>query len=85
MTEASIDTGVFRDLYVALAEQRQDGGWAMRVYHKPFQVWIWFGPFMMALGGLLAAVDRRYLASARRMVQARQKLSSKLTGSEASA
>ena len=85
MTEASIDANLFRDLYVALAEQRQDGGWAMRVYHKPFQRLIWLGPLMMALGGLLAAIDRRYLASARRMVQARQKLSSRLPGGEASA
>jgi cytochrome c-type biogenesis protein CcmF len=80
MTEASIDTTFFRDLYVALAEQRQDGGWAVRVYHKPFQFWIWLGPMMMALGGLLAAIDRRYYASARRIVQARQKISSRMLG-----
>ena len=78
MTEASIDASLFRDLYVALADQRADGGWAMRVYHKPFQRWIWLGPLMMALGGLLAAIDRRYRASAKRIVQARQKLSSQL-------
>ena len=78
MTEASIDASFFRDLYVALAEQREDGGWAMRVYHKPFQRWIWLGPLLMALGGLLAAIDRRYRTSAKRIVQARQKLSSRL-------
>ena len=78
MTEASIDSGLFRDLYVALAEQREDGGYAMRVYHKPFQMWIWLGTLFMALGGLFAAIDRRYSASARRIVQARQKLSGKL-------
>jgi len=85
MTEASIDANLFRDLYVALSEQREDGGWAMRVYHKPFQRWIWLGPLMMALGGLLAAIDRRYRASAKRIVQARQKLSAKLAGGEAKA
>ena len=77
MTEASIDANLFRDLYVALADQREDG-WALRVYHKPFQRWIWLGPLLMALGGLLAAVDRRYRASAKRIVRARQKLSSQL-------
>ena len=82
MTEASIDANLFRDLYVALAEQREDGGWAVRVYHKPFQRWIWIGPLLMAFGGLLAAIDRRYRASAKRIVQARQKLLSELTGEE---
>jgi cytochrome c-type biogenesis protein CcmF len=85
MTEASIDANLIRDLYVALSEQREDGGWAMRVYHKPFQRWIWLGPLMMALGGLLAAIDRRYRASARRIVQARRKLSAKLADEGASA
>ena len=73
MTEASIVSGLFRDLYVALADQRQGGGWDLRVYHKPFQVWIWLGPLMMALGGLLAAIDRRYRTSAQRIVRARAK------------
>jgi cytochrome c-type biogenesis protein CcmF len=73
MTEASIDSGLFRDLYVALADQRQGGGWDLRVYHKPFQVWIWLGPLMMALGGVLAAIDRRYRTSAQRIVRARAK------------
>ena len=61
MTEAAIDTGFTRDLYVALGEA-VDGGkaWIVRVYVKPFIDWIWGGAFMMALGGLLAATDRRY-------------------------
>jgi cytochrome c-type biogenesis protein CcmF len=63
MTEAAIDTGLTRDLYVALGEA-VDGGaaWIVRVYVKPFIDWIWGGAFMMALGGLLAATDRRYRA-----------------------
>ena len=63
MTEAAIDTGFTRDLYVALGEA-VDGGaaWIVRVYVKPFIDWIWGGAFMMALGGLLAATDRRYRA-----------------------
>ncbi len=73
MTEASIDTTFFRDLYVALAEQRDEDGWALRVYHRPFQAWIWAGPLLMALGGILAVSDRRYRVSAKHVVQARQK------------
>ena len=76
MTEASVDTTLFRDLYVALAEQRDADGWALRVYHRPFQAWIWLGPLLMALGGILAASDRRYRVSARHIVQARQKTAS---------
>lgn len=63
MTEASIDSGITRDIYVSLGEQLTDGpspAWAVRVYHKPFVVWIWLGCFIMALGGALAALDRRY-------------------------
>ncbi len=60
MTEAAIDPGVFRDLYVALGEPLGNDAWAVRVYHKPFIRWLWFGPLLMALGGLVAAGDRRY-------------------------
>ena len=74
MTEASIDTSLFRDLYTALAEQRDADGWALRIYHKPFQAWIWLGPLLMALGGMLAAIDRRYRLSARRITATRQSL-----------
>src|SRR6185436_15465304 len=61
MTEAAIDTGFTRDLYVSLGEQVGDGNaWGVRVYHKPFVDWIWGGCFVMALGGILALADRRY-------------------------
>ncbi len=60
MTEAAIDPGFTRDLYVALGEPL-DGGkaWAVRVYHKPFIRWIWLGALMMMAGGFIAAADRR--------------------------
>ncbi|MEN9417050.1 MAG: hypothetical protein RI988_670 [Pseudomonadota bacterium] len=63
MTEASIRTGLTKDLYVSLGEP-VDGGaaWIVRVYVKPFVDWIWGGCALMALGGLLAATDRRYRA-----------------------
>ncbi|MGA8862638.1 MAG: heme lyase CcmF/NrfE family subunit [Gallionella sp.] len=62
MTEAAIDTGIFRDLYVSMGEPIPDsqGAWSMRVYYKPFVVWIWGGCLLMALGGALAISDRRY-------------------------
>jgi cytochrome c-type biogenesis protein CcmF len=65
MTEASIDYGLFRHLYVALAEPVGDDAWIMRVHYKPFVSWIWGGCLLMALGGLLAVADRRYRVSAR--------------------
>ena len=60
MTEAGIDAGLFRDLFVALAEQLENGAWSLRVYYKPFIRWIWLGCIFMSLGGLIAVMDRRY-------------------------
>lgn len=60
MTEAAIDTGLFRDLYVALGEPLSNGAWVVRAYHKPFVDWIWFGCILMALGGITSVTDRRY-------------------------
>lgn len=66
MTEAGIDSGLFRDLYVSLGEPVSGGAWSVRVYHKPFIGWIWLGCILMSLGGLLAISDRRYRLSAKR-------------------
>jgi|TARA_R110000822_G_scaffold59736_9_gene148862 cytochrome c-type biogenesis protein CcmF len=60
MTEADIDGGLFRDLYVALGEPLMGDAWAIRVYVKPFARWIWFGGLMIAVGGLIAVLDKRY-------------------------
>ena len=60
MTEAAIDTGLTRDLYVSLGEPVDGGAWVVRIYHKPFVDWIWGGAFLMALGGILAISDKRY-------------------------
>jgi cytochrome c-type biogenesis protein CcmF len=67
MTEASIDTGFTRDVYVSLGEQLEgnDGAWSVRVYFKPFVDWIWGGCMLMALGGIIAASDRRYWLKSR--------------------
>ncbi|WP_291994369.1 heme lyase CcmF/NrfE family subunit [Candidatus Accumulibacter sp. ACC003] len=69
MTEAAIDTGFLRDVYVSLGEPidkaRPEAAWAVRVYYKPFVDWIWGGCLLMAIGGLIAMSDRRYRIKAR--------------------
>jgi cytochrome c-type biogenesis protein CcmF len=60
MTEAAIDAGFFRDVYVALGEPLGNDAWAVRVHHKPFVRWVWFGGVLMMIGGLVAAGDKRY-------------------------
>ena len=64
MTEAAIDAGFTRDLYVALGESVGVDEWTVRVYYKPFVDWIWGGCLFMALGGFFAVIDRRYRVSA---------------------
>ncbi len=66
MTEAAINTGFTRDLYVSLGEAVEGGAWVVRVQVKPFVDWIWGGCVLMALGGLLAVLDKRYRLAARR-------------------
>jgi cytochrome c-type biogenesis protein CcmF len=65
MTEAAINSGFTRDLYVSLGEPVGGDAWIVRVYYKPFVDWIWGGAVLMALGGLLAASDRRYRVARR--------------------
>ncbi len=60
MTEAAIDSTIFRDLYVSMGDSLGGTAWAVRVYYKPFISWLWMGCFLMGLGGLLAVSDRRY-------------------------
>jgi len=70
MTEAAIDSGLLRDLYVSLGEpiEGERPQWSVRVYYKPFVSWIWYGAILMVLGGLLAVSDRRYRKSASTLV-----------------
>ena len=61
MTEAAIDAGFTRDVYVSLGEPLDNkGAWSVRVYYKPFVDWIWGGCLLMALGGFIAMLDHRY-------------------------
>jgi len=66
MTESAIDSGLTRDLYVALGEPLEGGAWSVRIHYKPLVVWIWLGCVVMAIGGLLATLDRRYRVVTRR-------------------
>ena len=63
-TEAAIDMGLTRDLYVSLGDPQETEGWAMRTYVKPYANWIWIGSIVMALGGVLSLTDRRYRVGA---------------------
>ncbi len=60
MTEADIDQGFFRDLFVAMGEPLEGGAWAIRIHYKPFVRWLWYGGTLMTLGGLVTATDKRY-------------------------
>ena len=63
-TEAAIDNGVMRDIYVVIGDPQEGGGWAVRTYYKPLANWIWGGAILMALGGALSLTDRRYRVAA---------------------
>jgi cytochrome c-type biogenesis protein CcmF len=63
-TEAAINNGFSRDVYVVLGEPQDNGGWAVRIYIKPWVNWIWGGAMLMAFGGALSLSDRRYRVAA---------------------
>ncbi len=71
-TEAAIDYGFWRDIYLVIGDAQENGGWAVRSYIEPFANWLWGGALMMAFGGLISLSDRRYrvAAGARRMAMA---------------
>jgi cytochrome c-type biogenesis protein CcmF len=72
-TEAAIDYGLTRDLYLVIGDPQEGGGYAVRAYVKPFANWLWGGALMMAIGGLLSLTDRRYrLAAGARRAPAAQ-------------
>jgi cytochrome c-type biogenesis protein CcmF len=70
MTEAAIHSRPTRDLYVSLGEPDKGQSWVVRVYYKPFVAWIWGGCVLMALGGGVAASDRRYRLARREQAAA---------------
>jgi cytochrome c-type biogenesis protein CcmF len=66
MTEAAIDRGFTRDVYLSLGEPGKDGAWLVRMQNKPFMGWVWGGCLVIAAGGLLSASDRRYRSYVKR-------------------
>ena len=63
-TEAAIDYGFLRDVYLVLGDRQQSGGWAVRSYIEPFANWLWAGCLLMAFGGVLSLTDRRFRVAA---------------------
>ena len=63
-TEAAIDNGVFRDLYVVIGDPQGGGAWSVRTFIKPFANWIWAGAIIMSIGGILSLTDRRFRVAA---------------------
>ena len=59
-TEAAIEAGFTRDLYVSMGDMISPDTWTFRLHVKPFVDWIWGGCLLMACGGFLAISDRRY-------------------------
>ena len=76
MTDTAIDTGPLRDIYISLGTPLDQGAWAVRVYYKPFVIWIWAGALLMAIGGVTAAADRRYRVLSRRAALALEAVAS---------
>src|SRR5690606_27647470 len=66
MTEAAIDARLARDVFVALADPLGDGAWGVRIRVKPLLRFVWLGALIMALGGIVAASDRRYRVPVKR-------------------
>jgi cytochrome c-type biogenesis protein CcmF len=63
-TEAGIDYGLLRDVYIVLGDRQTSGGWAVRSYIEPFANWLWAGCLLMAFGGVISLTDRRYRVAA---------------------
>ena len=63
-TEAAIDYGFWRDVYLVIGDPQANGGYAVRSYIEPFANWLWAGCLIMALGGFLSLSDRRYRVAA---------------------
>lgn len=63
-TEAAIDYGFWRDVYLVIGDPQDGGGYAVRSYIEPFANWLWAGCLIMSFGGLLSLTDRRYRVAA---------------------
>jgi cytochrome c-type biogenesis protein CcmF len=66
MTQAAIHAGLGRDIFATLGDPLGEGAWLVRLHYRPMVRWIWLGAILMAIGGVLAATDRRYRLAPRR-------------------
>jgi cytochrome c-type biogenesis protein CcmF len=66
MAQAAYQSRFTRDILVALGEPMSGQTWSLRIYHNPFQMWLWIGATLIVLGGFVAAADRRYRVFSRR-------------------
>lgn len=85
MTEADIDAGLFRDIFVAIGERISDDAWAIRLQYKPLIRWLWLGSLVMAIGGFLAIADKRYRIKARNEATEKAQAGNLVTGKPAEA
>ena len=73
-TEAALMSRGVSQLYISLGDASANGGIAVRIYHKPMVLLIWFGPVLMAFGGLLSLSDRRLRVGAPKPAKASRSL-----------
>jgi cytochrome c-type biogenesis protein CcmF len=62
-SQAAISVNWARDLFVAMGNPLGEDAWSMRIQYKPLVRYIWLGALVMAIGGFVAATDRRYRAT----------------------
>lgn len=72
MSDVALRPGLLMDLYVALGEELDGGDWSLRIQLKPFVRWLWLGGLIMAAGGILAVIDRRYRRESKRSTVVRE-------------
>ena len=85
MTEAAINPGLFRDVYIALGDPLDNGAWSVRVHYKPFVRWIWLGALFMGFGGFLTMLDKRYRSKSSQQAKTRLQNSANKTNTVATA
>ncbi|MCK1600031.1 heme lyase CcmF/NrfE family subunit [Bradyrhizobium sp. 166] len=73
-TEAALLTRGASQLYISLGDATAEGAIAVRIYHKPLVLLIWWGPVLMAFGGVLSLSDRRLRVGAPKPARAKQRL-----------
>ena len=59
-TEAAIEMHRGSNVFIALGDDLGAGKWSVRFQIRPLVNFIWLGAFIMAVGGAVAATDRRY-------------------------